>query len=115
MGPHVGWVAQGLTGKEVGIGRQRDTEFVAQVDANGQINFWGTRRTIADVISETRSIAADILANLDSAALTEQSAVDTLGPQINRWTLVHTIDELSQVEHIGHMELTIHLWNARAS
>ena len=61
---------------------------------------------------ETRSIAADILANLDPAALTEQSAVDTLGPQINRWTLVHTIDELSQ--HIGHMELTIQLWNARA-
>ena len=62
------WVAQGLTGKDVG--RQRDTEFVAQVDANGEINFWGTRRTIADVISETRSIAADILANLDPAALT---------------------------------------------
>ena len=71
------WVAQGLTGKDVG--RQRDTEFVAQVDANGEINFWGARRTIADVISETRSIAADILANLDPAALTEQSAVDTLG------------------------------------
>ena len=105
------WVAQGLTGKDVG--RQRDTEFVAQVDANGEINFWGARRTIADVISETRSIAADILANLDPAALTEQSAVDTLGPQINRWVLVHTIDELSQ--HIGHMELTIQLWNARAS
>ena len=100
-----------MTGKDVG--RQRDTEFVAQVDANGEINFWGTRRTIADVISETRSIAADILANLDPASLTEQSAVDTLGPRLNRWTLVHTIDELSQ--HIGHMELTIQLWNARAS
>ena len=63
------WVAQGLTGNEVG--RQRDTEFVAQVDANGEINFWGTRRTITDVISETRSIAADVLANLDPASLTE--------------------------------------------
>ena len=104
------WVAQGLTGNEVG--RQRDTEFVAQVDANGEINFWGARRTIADVISETRSIAADVLANLDPTSLTDQSAVDTLGPRIKRWTLVHTIDELSQ--HIGHMELTIQLWNARA-
>ena len=105
------WVAQGLTGNEVG--RQRDTEFVARVDANGEINFWGTRRAITDVISETRSIAADVLANLDPASLTEQSAVDTLGPRIKRWTLVHTIDELSQ--HIGHMELTIQLYNAQGS
>ena len=103
------WVAQGLTGNEVG--RQRDTEFVAQVDANGEINFWGARRTIADVISETRSIAADVLDNLDPASLTGQSAVDTLGPRLKRWTLVHTIDELSQ--HIGHMEITIQLYNAR--
>ena len=99
-------------GKDV-PGRQRDTEFVARVDSNGEIDFWGTRRTIAAVISETRTLSSDILANLDPASLTEQSAVDTLGPQLNRWALVHTIDELSQ--HIGHMELTIQLWNARAS
>ena len=104
------WVGQGLTGKDVG--RQRDTEFVARVDSNGEIDFWGTRRTIAAVISETRTLSSDILANLDPASLTEQSAVDTLGPQLNRWALVHTIDELSQ--HIGHMELTIQLWNTRA-
>ena len=104
------WVAQGLTGNEVG--RQRDTEFVARVDASGNIGFWGTSRPLADVISETRSIAADTLANLDPAALTQQSAVDTLGPQLNRWALVHTIDELSQ--HIGHMEITIQLYNAQA-
>ena len=104
------WVVQGLTGRDVG--RQRDTEFSARVDANGEINFWGARRPLAAVISETRSLASDILANLDPAALTELSAVDTLGPRLNRWALVHTIDELSQ--HVGHMELTIQLWNARA-
>ena len=104
------WVGQGLTGNDVG--RQRDTEFVARVDSNGNIGFWGTSRPLADVIAETRSIAADTLASLDPAALTQQSAVDTLGPQLNRWALVHTIDELSQ--HIGHMEITIQLYNAQA-
>lgn len=104
------WVQQGLTGQDVG--RQRDTEFIAQVDANANLSFWGTNRPISDVISETRSISRDILADLDPASLTRQSAVDTLGPQLNRWALVHTIDELSQ--HIGHMELTIQLYNARA-
>ena len=104
------WVQQGLTGQDVG--RQRDTEFVARVDDNGNLSFWGTSRPLADVISETRSISREILANLDPAALTQQSAVDTLGPQLNRWALVHTIDELSQ--HVGHMELTIQLYNAQS-
>ena len=104
------WVQQGLTGNDVG--RQRDTEFVATVDNNGNLSFWGARRPIADVISETRAISREILANLDLSALTQQSAVDTLGPQLNRWALVHTIDELAQ--HIGHMELTIQLYNFRA-
>ena len=105
------WVGQGLTGNDVG--RQRDTEFVARVDANDNINFWGKPRTIADVISETRALSREILSNLDPSALTQQSAVDTLGPQLNRWALVHTIDELSQ--HIGHMELTIQLHNDQSS
>ena len=104
------WVQQGLTGQDVG--RQRDTEFVATVDAGGNLSFWGTRRPIADVISETRAISREILANLDPSALTQQSAVDTLGPQLNRWALVHTIDELAQ--HIGHMELTVQLQKAQA-
>lgn len=104
------WVQQGLTGNDVG--RKRDTEFVATVDDNGNLSFWGTSRPLADVISETKAISKDTLANLDPAALTQQSAVDTLGPQLNRWALVHTIDELAQ--HIGHMELTIQLYNARA-
>ena len=103
------WVQQGLTGNDVG--RQRDTEFVARVDANGNLSFWATSRPLSDVVSETRSISREILANLDPAALTQQSAVDTLGPRLNRWALVHTIDELSQ--HIGHMELTIQLYNAQ--
>ena len=104
------WVQQGLTGNDVG--RKRDTEFVATVDDNGNLSFWGTSRPLADVISETRAISKDILASLDPAALTQQSAVDTLGPQLNRWALVHTIDELAQ--HIGHMELTIQLQKAQA-
>ncbi len=104
------WVGQGLTGNDVG--RQRDTEFVARVDDSGNLSFWGTSRPIADVISETRAISREILASLDPSALTQLSAVDTLGPQLNRWALVHTIDELAQ--HIGHMELTIQLYNARA-
>ena len=58
------WVQQGLTGNDVG--RQRDTEFVATVDDNGNLSFWGTRRPISDVISETRAISREILANLDS-------------------------------------------------
>lgn len=105
------WVQQGLTGRNVG--RQRDTEFVATVDDDGNLDFWGTRRPIADVISDTRAISREILADLDPAALTQLSAVDTLGPQLNRWALVHTIDELSQ--HIGHMELTIQLQKAQSS
>lgn len=102
------WVQQGLTGQDVG--RQRVTEFLARVDDNGNLSFWGTSRPLADVVSETRTLSKDILANLDPAALIQQSAVDTLGPRLNRWALLHTIDELSQ--HIGHMELTIQLWNA---
>ena len=104
------WVQQGLTGNDVG--RQRDTEFVATVDADGNLSFWGTRRPISDVISETRAISREILANFDPSALTQNSAVDTLGPQLNRWALVHTIDELAQ--HIGHLELTIQLQKAQA-
>lgn len=103
------WVQQGLTGQDVG--RQRDTEFVATVDDSGNLSFWGTSRPIADVISETRSISREILANLDPSALAQQSAVDTLGPQLNRWALVHTIDELAQ--HVGHMELTIQLYDSK--
>ena len=104
------WVQQGLTGNDVG--RKRDTEFVARVDDNGSLDFWGNRRPLIDLISETRAISRETLSNLDPSALTQQSAVDTLGPQLNRWALVHTIDELSQ--HIGHMELTIQLHNARS-
>ena len=104
------WVVQGLTGEDVG--RQRDTEFVARVDDNRNIDFWGAQRPIADVISETRALSREVLANLDPSALAQQSSVDTLGPRLNRWALIHTIDELSQ--HVGHMELTIQLHNARA-
>ena len=106
------WVGQGLTGNDVG--RQRDTEFVATRRRQRRHQLLGhAARTIADVISETRSPSPEeILTDLDPAALTQQSAVDTLGPQLNRWALVHTIDELSQ--HIGHMELTIQLHNARS-
>ena len=102
------WVVQGLTGRDVG--RLRDTEFTAEVDAQGRIGFWGVPRTIDDVVTETRVQAAEVLGALEPSALEELSACETLGPQTNRWALVHTIDELSQ--HIGHLELTLQLREA---
>lgn len=101
------WVLQGLSGRSVG--RDRDSEFTVVVNSNRYIKFWGRAVDLSVLICQTQMFVCDALKKLDSVALDDTCLVNSLGPHTKRWALIHTIDELSQ--HLGHMELTIQLWN----